>query len=107
MFQEKLRNLMSLDGENLFTIVKCIHLLVLPRIVFIELNDHFSKVKVGAVLGFNCCITVILSIWKRERSRISRSFQTKTVLKHYERVMKRFLSVQKTFDGGLMKISCK
>ncbi len=71
LFQEKLRNLMSLDGESLFTIVKCIHLLVLPRIVFIELNDHFSKIKVGAVLGFNCCITVILSILKRERGRIS------------------------------------
>jgi hypothetical protein len=60
LFQEKLRNFMSMDGENLFTIVKCVHLLVLPRIVFIELNDFFSKIKVGAFLRFNCYLIDVI-----------------------------------------------
>lgn len=38
---------MSLDGESLFSIVKCVHLLLLAKVILLDLHENFAAVQVG------------------------------------------------------------
>lgn len=43
-----MRELSSMDGESLFPVVKCIHLLMIAQLVFLEVNnDVFKDIKVN------------------------------------------------------------
>ena len=47
MFQEKLRLVMSLDGESLFSIAKCVHLLLLAKVILLDLHENFGNIQVS------------------------------------------------------------
>ena len=49
LFQEKLRAIMSLDGESLFSIVKCVHLLLLAKVILLDLHENFASIQVGKI----------------------------------------------------------
>ena len=52
-FEDNLRELSSMDGESLFPVVKCIHLLMIARLVFLEIsNDMFKDIKVNQFFSF-------------------------------------------------------
>jgi hypothetical protein len=46
LFQEKIRNLLSIDGETLFPFVKCSHLLLVAKTILIDLNQYLQNIPV-------------------------------------------------------------
>ena len=47
LFQEKIRNLLSVDGETLYPFIKCSHLLLLAKSVLIDLNQSLQDIPVN------------------------------------------------------------